>query len=246
MSTTTSETSPIVWTPWTPEQREAESAAHDEPGGHGILLIAEIANAHQGRVAEAMKLVEAAAEAGCDAVKFQKYYPSEMLAKGHSMTATFDGLVWDESGWRQLMESAKSADLMVFTDVFGIRAFESLKDLPPVDGLKLHGADVGNTPLLDALSETDYPILIGTGGCSDLDLHLAEQVLANPHVLLPLSSPGSCVFSAVRGPIPRPPPPASHPDAAPAHTRSLLPAAGPDTRARARGYTRCRHPACEP
>ena len=180
MSTITTKSSTIDWTPWTPEQREAESAAHDGSAGQRVLLIAEIANAHQGRVDEAMALVEAAAKAGCDAVKFQKYYPSEMLADGHRMTDTFNGLVWDEAGWRQLMESAKSAGLLVFTDVFGVKAFESLKDLPSVDGLKLHGADVGNTPLLEALSATDYPILIGTGGCSDLDLHRAISGMGKP------------------------------------------------------------------
>jgi N,N'-diacetyllegionaminate synthase len=107
-----------------------------------------------------------------------------MLSVGHSMTSTFEGLVWDEAGWQHLFEAAKAANLMVFTDVFGLQAFESLNNLPPVDGLKLHGADVGNTPLLEALSETDYPILIGTGGCSDLDLHLAVSGLGKPNRLV--------------------------------------------------------------
>lgn len=184
MGITASKPTNTEWTPWTPEQRERECAVRCGQDRQRVLLIAEIANAHQGRVSDAMELVEAAANAGCDAVKFQKYYPSEMLAAGHSMTDTFNNLVWDEVGWQRLMESAKSAGLLVFTDVFGIRAFDSLKDLPPVDGLKLHGADVGNTPLLEALSATDYPILIGTGGCSDLDLHLAISGMGKPNRLV--------------------------------------------------------------
>jgi hypothetical protein len=67
MSTTTPKSSNIDWTPWTPEQRESESAAHDGSAGQRVLLIAGIANAHQGRVNEAMALVEAADKAGCDA-----------------------------------------------------------------------------------------------------------------------------------------------------------------------------------
>ena len=128
------------------------------------MLIAEIANAHQGRPSDAMKLVEAAAEAGCDAVKFQKYFASEMLAPGHGMTETFNRLEWEEAAWHELFAAAKSVNLKVFVDVFGVRAFQSLEQLPPVDGLKLHGADVGNVPLLDLLATTACPILIGTGG----------------------------------------------------------------------------------
>jgi len=174
--------------PWTTEQKETRLAASVGSDSSApvpkILLIAEIANAHQGSVTEALKLVESAAEAGCDVVKFQKYYPTEMLAAGHSMTATFDGLVWDEAGWQQLFEAAKAANLLVFSDVFGMQAYESLKHLPPVDGIKVHGADVGNTPLLEALSETEHPILIGTGGCSDLDLYLAASRLGKSHRLV--------------------------------------------------------------
>jgi hypothetical protein len=67
MSTTTPKLSKIDWTPPTPEQRESESVAHDGSAGQRVLLIAGIANAHQGWVNEAMALVEAAAKAGCDA-----------------------------------------------------------------------------------------------------------------------------------------------------------------------------------
>ena len=50
MSSTTPKSSNIDWTPWTPEQREAESVAHDGSAEQRVLLVAGIANAHQGRV----------------------------------------------------------------------------------------------------------------------------------------------------------------------------------------------------
>ena len=48
--------------------------------GHPALIIAEIGNNHDGSVRQAERLIEAAAEAGADAVKFQTHIAeAEML-----------------------------------------------------------------------------------------------------------------------------------------------------------------------
>ena len=150
----------------------------------GVLLVAEIANAHEGRAKDAVKLVLAASEAGCHAVKFQKYYADEMLSSGHPMMSTFAGWEWEPGVWCELIETAQAAKLQVFVDVFGVKAYESLDALPPVDGLKIHGADIGNVPLLELLAETTCPILIGTGGSSDLDIYQAISRLGPPERLV--------------------------------------------------------------
>ena len=162
---------PTEWVPWScPNDVDALSADQAKPR-QNVLLVAEIANTHEGRWEDALRLVEASANAGCGAVKFQKYYAAEMLAPGHSMMSTFAGWEWPPEVWRQLFDRARSSGLLVFVDVFGVQAFESLAELPPVDGLKIHAADVGNLPVLDLMSETTCPVFIGTGGCSDLDIY---------------------------------------------------------------------------
>ena len=171
--------------PWIPAQRPGSGADLTGDGAtQRVLLIVELANAHEGRAADALQMVQAAAEAGCDAVKFQKYYADEMLAAGHSQMQMFANWEWEESAWRELIETAQGAGLKVFIDVFGVRAYQSLADLPPVDGLKIHSADVNNLPLLDLLADTICPILIGTGGCSDLDIYLALTRLGRPERLV--------------------------------------------------------------
>jgi N,N'-diacetyllegionaminate synthase len=174
-----------TWMPWTPA-RHASTAA--PPVGHEatqhVLLIAEVANAHEGRASDALQTVQAAATAGCGAVKFQKYYADEMLAPGHSLIPMFAGWEWGPAVWRELIETARAANLKVFVDVFGVRAYQSLTDLPPVDGLKIHAADIYNLPLLELLKDTTCPILIGTGACSDLDIYYAISRLGHPERLV--------------------------------------------------------------
>lgn len=173
------------WVPWTPTKPSPMAAGS---GGHEpsqrVLLVAEIANAHEGRAASAVRLIRASAEAGCDAIKFQKYYADEMLSPGHPMMSTFARWEWDAGVWSELIETCRAANLTVLMDVFGVRAYQSLAAMPPIDGLKIHAADVSNVPLLDLLAETSCPILIGTGGVSDLDIYQAISRLGRPERLV--------------------------------------------------------------
>lgn len=161
-----------AWAPWTPRSTGP------------ILLIAELANAHEGRVEAAEEMIRAAAEAGCGAVKLQKYYADEMLAAGHKLRPMFAGWEWPRETWEGLVELAKRQGLKVFVDVFGLRAYESLRVLAGIDGWKVPAADLGNAPLLDALAEDPRPVLVGTGACTDWEIHSALSRLGPPERLV--------------------------------------------------------------
>ena len=47
-------------------------------------IIAEIANAHQGKYTEAIKLAKKCFKNSADSVKFQIYFPYEFLSKNHA------------------------------------------------------------------------------------------------------------------------------------------------------------------
>lgn len=147
------------------------------PGSGGVLLIAELANAHEGSVDTARRMIDAAADAGCGAVKFQKFYADEMLSAGHPNTDLFLRLSWPDDAWQGLVSHAHGQGLAVFVDVFGTRAYEFIRALDGVAGLKVHGADIGNEPLLEQLAGDDRPLLIGAGGSSDLDIARALDCL---------------------------------------------------------------------
>ena len=49
------------------------------------FIIAEIGTSHEGSLEKAKQLVDCAVDAGCDAVKFQWVYASEILLKEFSL-----------------------------------------------------------------------------------------------------------------------------------------------------------------
>ena len=57
-----------------------------------IFVIAEMANAHEGNLDNAKKIVRAASDAKADAIKFQKFFTSELLAKDHNQFNHFKKL----------------------------------------------------------------------------------------------------------------------------------------------------------
>src|SRR5262245_19443223 len=68
------------------DRREVTIAGRKVGDGHPVFFIAEIGISHNGSVETAKKLIDAAAAAGCDAVKFQKrtvevVYPKEELQR---------------------------------------------------------------------------------------------------------------------------------------------------------------------
>ena len=91
-------------------------------------IIAEIANSHQGKPNNAIKLANKCIEAGADAVKFQIWNP-KFLKKGK----------WDNDGRRKIYEKAqltkkKYLELKKFSRKNSIRCFSSVFN---IDGLKL-------------------------------------------------------------------------------------------------------------
>jgi N-acetylneuraminate synthase len=82
-------------------------AGLDVGAGHPCRIVAEISNNHNGDLDRALRLINAAAEAGADIVKTQAYTPAELVALRGDGPAPG---VWGEQGWtmRTLYEKAQT------------------------------------------------------------------------------------------------------------------------------------------
>ena len=143
-----------------------------------VLIVAEVANSHQGSVEQAGKMVKAAAEACVDAVKFQLFTAGELCVKAHSRYRHFQELELSHEKALTLYNLARENNLLFFCDALGCESAEFLMSLP-ADGIKVHSADLSNVNLLNLLSGWAGTIMLSCGGASEHEIHRALSIL-NP------------------------------------------------------------------
>lgn len=152
-------------------------------------VVAEIGLNHNGLLATAMELVEIAADAGVDAVKFQKR-DVENLAVGavlDSIESRFPSLgetyrevrerhefTFDE--FEALKTRAEKLGLDFFVTPFDVPSVEFL-ELLEVDRYKIASHGVTNLPLLKRVADTHKPVLMSTGMASIEEVDSAIDIL---------------------------------------------------------------------
>ena len=142
-----------------------------------ITLIAEIANAHEGKPTLTKKLIDAAAENNADIIKFQIFTATELLERNHENFKLFKKLEMSSSQWTKLIKYAKYKKLKVFVDVFGIKSAKMAHKLE-VDGYKIHTSDITNPALLDFFSKLHKPILLSTAAVTISEISHALEKLS--------------------------------------------------------------------
>jgi N,N'-diacetyllegionaminate synthase len=138
----------------------------DEP----TLIVAEIGNNHDGSVGQAKALVEAAAEAGADAVKFQTHIAEAEMLPSTPTPPHFDEprfvfvkrMELSLEAHRELKAVAEERKLLFFSSPFSVEAVHLLEQLD-VPAYKIASGEVTNPPLVEAVAATGRPVLVSTG-----------------------------------------------------------------------------------
>lgn len=127
-----------------------------------VLIIAEIGNNHEGNFDVACRMVEAAADAGVDAVKFQTFQTA--LFTSNADPARFERLKKFEltrEQFRALAELARKRGLIWFSTPLDLVSARFLE--PLVDVFKVASGDNDFLPLIAQLARTGKPLIISTG-----------------------------------------------------------------------------------
>lgn len=141
-------------------------------------IIAEIANAHQGSVLNAINLANRSIDAGADAVKFQVYSAKELLHIKHKRYKHFEKQSFNKSQWNYIFKKIKKKNAKIFCDVFGEESFNNIKKNNKVDGFKIHSSDLINKKLIDLVSKTlKKEVFLSTGGSTLKEISYAVSIL---------------------------------------------------------------------
>lgn len=137
------------------------------------VIIGEVAQAHDGSLGLAHAFVDAIADAGADAVKFQTHiaaaesHPSEpwRVAFSRQDASRYDywrRMEFPEEAWAGLADHARDRGLAFLSSPFSLEAV-ALLDRVGVAAWKVASGEVGNAELLDAMLQAGGPMLLSSG-----------------------------------------------------------------------------------
>ncbi|XP_003746203.1 sialic acid synthase [Galendromus occidentalis] len=140
-----------------------------------VYIIAEIGQNHQGCLQTAMLMIEEAARAGVDCVKFQKstlrekYSPS-VLARRYDSPNSFGStygahkafLELTEDDYRALQKKARDCGVQMTASAMDQTALDFLESLE-VPFIKIGSGDSNNMRLIGKAAKTGIPLVISTG-----------------------------------------------------------------------------------
>lgn len=142
--------------------------------GHPPYIIAEIGVNHNGILQYAFDLIDAAVEAGVDAVKFQKrelkdLYPQKYLLDANVGEKNLNYLLpilqqveLSEEDYYRLVDYCQEKDVTFLCSAFDSKSADFVHSLG-VPAFKVASADMINLPLLDHLIKLGKPLIVSTG-----------------------------------------------------------------------------------
>jgi N,N'-diacetyllegionaminate synthase len=144
-----------------------------QPPEDGCLIIAEVAQAHDGSLGLAHAFIDAAARSGVDAIKFQTHIAAAESTPDEPWRVQFstqDATRYDywrrmeftEEQWHELAEHATKAGLLFISSPFSAAAVELLERVGmPI--WKIASGEVTNLRLIDQVASTGRPVLLSSG-----------------------------------------------------------------------------------
>jgi N,N'-diacetyllegionaminate synthase len=155
------------------------------------LIIGEAGVNHNGSIELALKLVDAAADAGCDYVKFQtfkadklvtrsaqkaEYQKSNMPGAGESQYEMLKKLELSEEDHHTLASRAKERGIGFFSTAFDDDGLQFLNDLG-IPIFKIPSGEITNLPYLRKIASFGKPTILSTGMANMSEIEQALNVL---------------------------------------------------------------------
>ena len=167
---------------------------HTVGDGYPVFIIAEIGINHNGDLDIAKKLIKAASDAGCNAVKLQKrtieiVYTPEELAKprenpfGPTNGDLKRGLEFSFEAYSEIDKYCKKLDIIWFASPWDEPSVDFLESFD-VPCHKIAAACLTDADLLEKVKATGKPVLLSTGMSTQVEIDKAVNLLDNNNLIL--------------------------------------------------------------
>ncbi len=162
---------------------------------HPVFITAEIGINHNGDIDIAKSLIEAAANAGADAVKFQKRTPSICVPEDQrdkyretpwgyiSYFEYRERMEFDANQYFELGKHAATLGLEIFASPWDIPSLEFLIQLNH-PGIKIASACLTDLELIKAVVSSQLPVIASTGMSTIVEIDKAMELLSPSSTVL--------------------------------------------------------------
>jgi N-acetylneuraminate synthase len=157
------------------------------------MIIAEAGSVHDGSFGNACALVDMAAAAGADVVKFQTHIaaaetlrdaPMPFYFKGEPRFEYFERTGFSFEQWVKLKQRCHERDVLFLSSPFSGQAVDLLERVGP-DLYKVPSGEVTNVFLLERLAATKKPVVLSSGMSDWAELDLAVDILkSSPRLIV--------------------------------------------------------------
>lgn len=156
-----------------------------------VIIIAEAGVNHNGDIILAKKLIDAAAEAGVDYVKFQTFKAEKLVSKNarkaeYQSKNINDGddsqfnmlkkLELSHNDHIELMNYCTTKKIIFFSTAFDVEGVEYLDGLG-LPFFKIPSGEITNYPYIRAIAKCGKPVILSTGMCTLQDIKQAVDLL---------------------------------------------------------------------
>jgi sialic acid synthase SpsE/sugar phosphate isomerase/epimerase len=168
-----------------------------DPHSTETYIICEVGINHGGSLPKALALIDAALEAGADAVKFQKrtlnrVYSEGVLNDSNSAEWSFDYLIpllkeceLSEADYREINRYCKERGLDLIVTPFDEAAADFIATLS-VAAIKIASADLTNLNLVRHCASLCRPLIISTGMWSHDDIESCVRIFSDEQITFAL------------------------------------------------------------
>lgn len=138
--------------------------------GHPPLVVPEIGINHEGSIAKAKQMIDDAARAGAEAVKFQTHSTHDEMVPNDVVPGNADESIWDiidrctltRDEERELKRYTESKGMLYLSTPFSREAADFLNELG-VCAFKIGSGECNNLPLVRHIASYGKPLIISTG-----------------------------------------------------------------------------------
>jgi sialic acid synthase SpsE len=158
--------------------------------GQPCLVVAHVETFHEGDKDTALRLIDAAFQAGADAIAFPVFRASELVARRHPERQELEAAELQPRDWKAVLEAAKASGLLVVAEAFDT-ASRDVATEAGVDVFQTHASDLDHLELVRALAAVGRPLLVGAGGGDDALIRAALAAAGSDVALVlgPLLAP---------------------------------------------------------